>query len=480
MQDAPATSTPPSTSSGEATVLVVDDDDLLRRTTVKILQRAKFRPLQADTGEAALETISSSQVDVVLLDVMLPGINGLETLDRIKRAYPDVEVVMMTGHADLSLAVDAVRRGAHDFLAKPFASNDLVVLAVEKATEHANLVATARASQSSAMPPLVGESRAMKQVYKLAKDVAATSVSVLLLGETGTGKEVLARAIHDASLRANEPFVPTNCSAIPQELIESELFGHEKGAFTGATRTRPGLFQQAHKGTLFLDEVGDLPLLGQAKLLRALQSGEVRRVGADETRSLDVRIISATNADLPKKIKQKQFREDLFYRLNSGHHPHPKPRSTQGRRGSAGSPLRTQTCTTSGNQPQALQPGVPVWQLTEYHLASETCRQLENVVERSLVVTRGAVIRSADLDFTTAATGVPAPHRAAQGGFEAQFEQLFDLPFTEAKRRLTQQFEARYVTRLLQQVDGNISEAARRSGLDRTNFRRILRRSAKT
>ncbi len=439
---------------------------------MRILKRAGFRTMEAESGEIALETLGSSPVDVVLLDIVLPGINGLDTLDRIKRAHRDVEVVMMTGHADLSLAVDAVRRGAHDFLAKPFGSNELVVLAVEKANEHANLVAAARVSQGRAwMPPLVGESEAMLKVYALAKDVAATSVSVLLLGETGTGKEILARAIHDAGPRANRTFVATNCSAIPDDLVESEFFGHERGAFTGATRTRPGLFQQAHGGTIFLDEVGDLPLLGQAKLLRALQGGEVRSVGADETRRLDVRVISATNANLKTKLKQKRFREDLYYRLNVVTIQIPPLTERK-----ADIPLLAQHFVDKhakrlGIPPKRLSQDA-VWHLMAYRWPGNV-RQLENVLERALVVTRGSIVHASDLTLQADGTN---PQPTTEGEPAADGD-LYALPFSEAKKRAVLSFEARYIRKLLEQTDGNVSEAARRSGLDRTNLRRILRRT---
>jgi DNA-binding NtrC family response regulator len=467
----------PAHSADARSVLIVDDDPVLRRSLIRVFSRAGFRALAAESGEDALRMLTETRVEVVLLDVGLPGIDGLETLDRIKLARPLVEVVIMTGNADLAMSVDAMRRGAQNFISKPFRSNELVVVAIEKAIEHARLVAALRDSRRfRRMPPLVGESDAMQKVYALAQDVASTSVSVLILGETGTGKEVLAKAIHDGGPRAARAFVPANCSAIPQELVESELFGHEKGAFTGALRTRPGLFQRAHGGTLFLDEIGDLPLLGQAKLLRALQSGEVRAVGADESRQLDVRIIAATNADVKGKLERKEFREDLFYRLNvvTIHLP-----SLVQRREDI--PLLAKHfarvhATRLGIDPKRLSDEA-LWRLMRYAWPGNV-RQLENAIEAALVVTRGDVIRAEDLKLNNGLKAGP-PSEIPFFSLNSVFERYFSLPFGEAKRVLVQEFEAEYALTMLGEADGNISEAARRSGLDRTNFRRLVQRAKK-
>ena len=307
--------------AGVIRVLVVDDEPNLRRGVARMLESRGMHVLTAEDGNAAQQVLAVESVHVAIVDLMMPNIGGLELLELIKKNHSDIEVIMMTAFADVETAVTAVRAGAYHFLTKPFRSNDEVSLTVVKAAERRQLLDRTlmlerRLEKKENFGDLLGNSPQMQEVYRLAMGVAPTQSTVLILGESGTGKELTARALHEHSTRSGNPFVAVNCSAIPENLVESELFGHVRGAFTGATATREGLFEAADKGTIFLDEVGDLPPLAQVKLLRVLQEGEIKRVGSNETRRVDVRVIAATNVDLQQQIGVGKFREALYYRLN--------------------------------------------------------------------------------------------------------------------------------------------------------------------
>ena len=300
-----------------AVVLIVDDHRAVREELAFQLGYDGWQTREASDGPTGAQMALDAGVDLVLLDVKLPGLDGLDVLARIKEARPELPVVMISGHGDLDTAVLAVRRGAHDFLQKPFAKERLV-LSLKNAL-HAGQLQRENTSLKAALATehqLLGDSPAMVQVRSLVAKIAPTEVAVLVTGENGTGKELVARQVHLQSRRAHGPFVALNCAAVAPELVESELFGHERGAFTGAVAARQGAFEQAHGGTLFLDEVGDMPLPMQAKLLRAVQERVVQRVGGRDTRAVDVRIVAATNHDLQRGIADKTFREDLYYRLH--------------------------------------------------------------------------------------------------------------------------------------------------------------------
>ncbi len=301
-------------------ILVVDDEESVRWALRKAMEGAGYRVDLAADGPAGLVAASDPGVELVLLDVRLPGQDGLELLREIRKRRPDLPVIMMTAYGTLQVAVEAMRLGAYDYIGKPF-DTDEVLLVVQKALEaQALALEVARLRQtvegSVDLGGIVGGSPAMQQIFKAVGKVAGTDLTVLLRGESGTGKELVARAIHENSRRKGRPFVPVNCAAIPRELLESELFGHEKGAFTGALATRRGRFEQAEGGTIFLDEVGDMDLSLQTKLLRVLQERHVERLGGEGSIPVDVRIIAATNQDLEAAAASRSFREDLFYRLN--------------------------------------------------------------------------------------------------------------------------------------------------------------------
>lgn len=298
-------------------ILVADDEESIRWVLAKSLGKLGYQVELATSGDQALTMLREKPFDLAVLDIKMPGLSGLDLLSRIHQERPGLPIVVMTAESTMSNAVEAMKRGAYDYLTKPFdlEALDAIILRANRAT--------AMDAPSKAEPPpqpldrtLIGRSRLMQEVYKVLGKVAASDVTVLITGESGTGKELVARAIHGNSARVNKPFLALNCAAIPRELLESELFGFEKGAFTGANERKIGKFEQAHGGSLFLDEIGDMPLELQAKLLRVLQEKEITRTGGVTNISVDVRIIAATNQDLQEQVRAKGFREDLYYRLN--------------------------------------------------------------------------------------------------------------------------------------------------------------------
>ncbi len=303
-----------------AKILIVDDELSMREFLTILLEREGHQPIAAENAEVALSLLDTQIFDLVLSDVNMPGLDGIGLLERIKLKFPDTAVLMITAFSSAERAVEAMKFGAYDYITKPFKVDELKILvknAIEK--QHLireNLQLKQQVEGRNRFSGLIGKSNIMQEIFSLIEKVAASSATVLVSGESGTGKELVARAIHQNSDRRDKPFIAVNCSAIPETLMESEFFGHVKGSFTGAVVDRPGLFEQANSGTLFLDEIGDIPLLLQSKLLRVLQEREVRRVGASETRRIDVRIITATNRDLESQVAEGSFREDLFYRLN--------------------------------------------------------------------------------------------------------------------------------------------------------------------
>ncbi len=305
-------------TSPKQTVLVVDDDEGMRET-LKAILRHDYRVLEAPTGEAGLATLGRESVDVLLLDVRLPGIGGFDVLKVVKETQPSVETIVISAITDVETAVQAIKQGAYHYFTKEF-DYDAVRSLVRNACERRQLSRqvlnlSAQIAEQKERPFVIGPSRVMRDIVDLVRKVAGTSATVLILGESGTGKELLARMVHRESTRSDEPFVPVNLAAIPGELVESTLFGHERGAFTGAVRQQIGKFELATGGTLFLDEIGDLKPEVQAKLLRAIQESEIERVGGHKPIKVDLRLIAATNIDLDKAVKDGRFREDLYYRI---------------------------------------------------------------------------------------------------------------------------------------------------------------------
>ncbi len=464
-----------------ARVMIVDDEPELRRSLARLLLSRGMQVVTADDGSAAIDIMVAQHIDVALIDLIMPRVNGLELLDHIKANHPGTEVILMTAFGDVETAVRAVRAGAYHFLTKPFRSNDEVVLTVAKAAERRRLLDHAamlerRLEQMEKFGELIGNSKRMQEVYRLATGVAATSSTVLILGESGTGKELTARAIHQHSPRAERPFVAVNCSAIPVDLVESELFGHVRGAFTGATNTREGLFEAADQGTIFMDEVGDLPPLAQVKLLRVLQEGEIKRVGSNETRIVDVRVVAATNVDLRLRIAEGAFREDLFYRLNVVAIGLPPLRER-----SEDIPLLAyhflqKYSARAGRDVHRISP--EAMELLQQQSWPGNVRELENAIEYAIVFCRGDEITPEALPMTRGQKPGLESHPARDAGTSfALSTRLLDLPYRDAKQQALDAFESAYFEAVLRRTGGNVSEAARQAGLDRSNFRRAVRRA---
>ncbi|HQU58321.1 MAG: sigma-54-dependent Fis family transcriptional regulator [Phaeodactylibacter sp.] len=301
-----------------AKILIVDDEKIIRRTLREILEFEQYEVEEASDGVECLAKLKQQKYDVLILDIKMPKMDGMEALERIQILSPDTPVVMISGHANIDTAVDAVKKGAFDFISKPPDLNRLLIT-IRNAMDKSNLITETKVLQrkvfKSKVQEIIGESPRIQQVKETIELVAPTDARVLILGSNGTGKELVARWLHEQSPRAGQPIVEVNCAAIPSELIESELFGHEKGAFTSAIKQRIGQFEQANGGTLFLDEIGDMSLSAQAKVLRALQENRITRVGGDKEIRVDVRVLAATNKDLRREIEAGRFREDLYHRL---------------------------------------------------------------------------------------------------------------------------------------------------------------------
>jgi DNA-binding NtrC family response regulator len=300
------------------TVLIIDDEKAIRNTLKEILEYENFKVEEAVDGKDALQKIEKLKLDLILCDIKMPGgMDGLELLQKFQKQIPETPVVMISGHGNIETAVEAVKKGAYDFIQKPLDLNRLLVT-IRNAMDKSNLVSETKALKKKVYKTaeMIGESKAINGIKEIIEKVAPTDARVLITGANGSGKEMVARWIHEKSQRSAFPLIEVNCAAIPSELIESELFGHEKGAFTSAIATRKGKFEQAEGGTLFLDEVGDMSLSAQAKVLRALQENKITKVGADKDIKVNVRVIAATNKDLKKEIESGNFREDLFHRLN--------------------------------------------------------------------------------------------------------------------------------------------------------------------
>lgn len=298
-------------------LLIIDDERSIRNTLKDILEYEKYKVDVAEDGITGLEKIEDNKYDVILCDIKMPKMDGIEVLEEIKKRRHDVPIVMISGHGTVDTAVDAIKKGAYDFIEKPLDLNRLLVT-IKNAMEKSSLITETRVLKRkvSKTYEMVGESDAMQRVKDMIDRIAPTDARVLIVGENGTGKELVARWVHEKSSRSYKPFVEVNCAAIPSELIESELFGHEKGAFTSAHKQRKGKFEQANGGTLFLDEIGDMSHSAQAKVLRALQENKISRVGSDKDINVDVRIVAATNKNLKEEIDNNRFREDLYHRLS--------------------------------------------------------------------------------------------------------------------------------------------------------------------
>jgi DNA-binding NtrC family response regulator len=466
-------------------VLALDDDADVRVLVEAVLEREGHVVVTYDNGEALISDLQNRLPDVVVLDVMLPGMDGLQVLEELRRRIPGVPVLMLTAATSVERVVEAMRLGAYDYLSKPIDPTELAT-SIRNATErHAlttRLTRLQREAEGRGFPGIVGQARPMFEVYGQIDRVAPSDVSVLVLGESGTGKELVSRAVHDLSARSDAPFVAVNCAAIPTQLQESELFGHEKGAFTGATARRIGRFEEADGGTLFLDEIGDLSLEAQAKVLRAIQERRFRRLGGDRDIASDFRLVCATHRDLDGMVRTGDFREDLFFRL-AVFEIHVPPI----RRRREDVPLLVQHFIELHSSPED-RPGVgsaAMAALLAYPWPGNV-RELQNAILRALVTARGEIrledlperVRHGDTETRDLRPRAGAALDPGADGRVGLADADSDVEAYGARTaddiRPLQEVERKAIARALDLTRGNISEAARRLGVGRTTLYRKI------
>jgi two-component system response regulator AtoC len=437
-------------------VLIVDDDPQMQFFLKEALERQQYAVCVAPSAEAALESLKTDKFDLILMDVRLPAMSGLEAVEEIQRLDRRTPIIVMTAHGTRDSALDAVRRGAYDYFTKPFSLEEMEIV-VRRALERRRLQAELdRLSEQIASGRrrgrLLGSSSAMEEVFTLIDRVGPTDSTVLLLGESGTGKELIAEAVHEQSTRRRKPFVKLNCAAIPETLLESELFGHEKGAFTGALSRKPGKFEQADGGTLLLDEIGDMTLSTQAKILRALQERELQRVGGTQTVSVDVRILASTNKDLDKGVREGTFRDDLYFRLNVVTINVPPLRDRREEIPELADHFLAEANQRLNRGILRLAPDT-LAALMEYGWPGNV-RELRNVIERAAVVNDGEVLLMSSL---------PAALRSGESpvGSAARWEALANLTLDEKVAQL----ERAFVVDALARAGGVQAAAARLLGV---------------
>jgi len=443
----------------DATLLLVDDDAAFRQIMSSELERLGFAVLTADSGAQGVTRLEAHQPDVVLLDLRLPDMSGLDVLRLAAEKSPESEIIMLTGHGTIDTALESIRAGAFDYVSKPCPLDELEIR-IQRALERRALRRRTSVLERGLTPPdpgswLVGESPRFREVLELAHRVASTDSTILITGETGSGKEMVAKLIHARSPRREKPFVVVECAALQEDLLQSELFGHERGAFTGADRAKAGLFEVANGGTIFLDEIGEVSPATQVKLLRVLDASTFRHVGGTAEIRVDVRVLAATNRDLPSMVRQGQFREDLYYRLSTIILTLPPLRD----RGPDVEllahhflgVLNTRHGFSRRLSPEALS-------LLRVHEWPGNVRELLHAIERALVVSEGDQIRPTDLPRALRRDADPSPHPATGG----------PLPTLE-------EMERRHIEKVLRSVDGHRSSAARILGISERNLYRKLK-----
>ncbi len=450
-----------------ARILVVDDKENILKLFARILGDG-YELSTASDGGRAISLLASQPFDVVVTDLRMPGADGFEVLRAVKARAPETEVVMMTAYATVTDAVEAMKQGAYDYLQKPFDPDD-ASLVVARALERKRLKEQAASLRREvegvyAFHNLVGKSGKMREVYTLLEQASQLDITVLLNGETGTGKELAARAVHYHSARKERRFVPVNCGALPGELVESELFGHAKGSFTGASGMKRGLFEEAEGGTIFLDEIGELPLPVQVKLNRVLQEKELRRVGDTVGIKTNVRVIAATHRDLKAEVAAGRFREDLYYRLNVFPVVLPALRDRREDIPLLASHFLEKHALVLGRQITAIEPDA-LRALTGYPWPGNV-RELENAIERAVAVSRGEKVQLRDLP--------PDVKGTQEGAIPA--EQLAKMPYREAVDLARDRVTRDYLVALLRDMDGNVTQAAKRAGMARESLHRLLKR----
>src|ERR1039458_6021202 len=459
-------------------LLLIDDEEDVRYSFQRIFNSPEIELATASSGEEGLKVIPKFKPDLVLMDVRMGGMNGLETLRRIRAANPKLLVILMTAYGTTQTAIEAMKLGAYDYLLKPFDAlklKEIVANALKAARDMKQVVSYQPLLESEDYElGIVGRSEPMQQVFKLIGQVAASEATALITGESGTGKELVARAIYHHSNRSQQPFLAVNCAAIPEQLLESELFGHEEGSFTGATTQRIGKFEQCNKGTIFLDEISDMTPATQTKILRVLQSGTFERVGGNQPIQVDVRVIAATNKPLEAAVAAKQFREDLFYRLNVVRiHLPPLRERLEDIRLLVNYFLKT-LAQKSVHQPKAVMPHV-IKALEKYHWPGNV-RELENVIRRAHVMAKGDAILLSDLPpevmGQNAVSNVSSDAAATDAAAFAR--QLFQWARRDPKLKVIPAVERELVIQALKETNNNQVHAAKLLGITRATLRKRI------
>ena len=432
-------------------ILVIDDDPQVRQALGMVLRHDGYQFLEASSGPEGIQKAEAEDPDVIMLDIKMPHMDGMEVLEELRRRNIRAPILMISGHADVPTAVEATKKGAEDVLEKPL-NSDMLLHRLRVATEHQKVRGEVNRlrREEEGRYVMVGDSAPMEHLHEAIEKAAPTNATVLITGESGTGKELVARAIHGRSTRADRPFIKVNCAAIPEDLIESELFGHEKGSFTGATGKQVGKFLQADGGTIFLDEIGDMSPRTQAKVLRVLQEGEVEPVGAARVATVDVRVLAATNKDLAAEIQKGRFREDLLFRLNVLPLHCPPLRDRTGDLPVLVDHFLRRFCAEHNLRPKTVCP--EALEALERHPWPGNVRELQNIVERMLILTAGEMIRQIPLEPPTVGSGLPTPER---------YGSLKD--FKEASER-------DFLIRKLDKNGWNISKTAKEIDTPRSNL----------
>nr|WP_320012072.1 sigma-54 dependent transcriptional regulator [uncultured Desulfobulbus sp.] len=461
--------------SASGTVLIVDDEPDMRNLLAKVLaKKAHCEVITFSLAEEALEHVQIEPPDAVLTDIKMPGMDGLSFLQRLQSIDPSLTTIVMTGYGTIEMAVQALKEGAYDFIEKPF-DNERILRTIRRALERTKLLRENVQLQHQLCDQdirygFVGRSKRLLRTLELMHRVAQSNVTVLIRGESGTGKELAAKALHAMSPRAERKMITVNCPALPEHILESELFGYRKGAFTGAERDKTGLFVEADGSTLLLDEIADIPVSVQTKLLRVLQEKEVQPLGQNKTFGVNVRVIASTNQDLEAKIRRGEFREDLFYRLNVMTVTMPSLSAMVSDIPLLAQHFLDRFCAEHGRQDLELS-DTALRALVQYRWQGNV-RQLQNVMSRAVLLSPGPYIEVSDLwEDEGAETAVE--HNQACSPVD---KQLFTLPYKEAKNRLIDAFSQSYLSEALETADGNVTVAARRCGMERQAFQRLLRK----
>lgn len=457
----------------KARILVVDDEEEMLKNYSRLLNRMGYDCLTQTDGRKAIEMIASFDPDIVISDLRMPDISGLDLLEKIRELNPAIPVILVTAYGDIPTAVESVKKGAFDFLTKPFSSEQLGIT-LDRALKYKTLTDENRKLKEQLRVcsdlDIIGKSSAMREVIEVVSRVASTDANILLTGESGTGKEMVARVIHSRSQRSTRPFVPVDCAALPENLLESELFGYEKGAFTGANAMKKGLLETAHEGTLFLDEIGEMSLSLQAKLLRTLQERVVRRLGSNKFIPVDIRIISATNRDLKKAVKDGSFREDLYYRLNVIHIHIPPLRERREDIPLLALHFLRKFSSIHKKGVDSISP-VAMSALEVYQWPGNV-RELQNVIERAVIMTVSGRIEIEDLPDNLRSQGLDGgeTQRTVNNNSPSP------LSYREAKEAWLATFEKNYLQSLLDSTSVNISRAAEIAGINRKTIHRLIKR----